>query len=184
MDNPLDNETKLKIYELILLRYREKIEENEHKSISELRGHISPYNEFVKQLNERLCFELKPYEYEKHFPVAVQNCVDYIKSIKNIELPVSFWIDFKTMDELKAGDLIDQALLLTSLLRSFGSPTAKILITKSKKVYVGYEWKGERYIINPESGSVLSGDDLEKTFVGDNVIYAFSDIYFEAYEEE
>lgn len=184
MENSLNHETKLKIYELILMRYKEKIEENEHKSISELREHISPHNEFVKQLNERLSLELKPYEYEKHFPIVLQNCVEYIKGIKNIELPVSFWIDFKTMDELKVGDLIDQALLLTSLLRSFGSPTAKIFITKSRKVYVGYEWKEEQYLINSESGSVLSGEDVQKTFIDDKIIYALSDIYFETYEEE
>ncbi len=142
MEDSADTEIKLKIYELIISKYREKIEESEHKSISELRERISPYNEFVKQLNERLSQDLKPYEYEKHFTSALQNSIEYIKGVKNVELPVSFWIDFETMDELKAGDLIDQALLLTSLLRSFGSPTAKMYITKSRKVYVGYEWKG------------------------------------------
>ncbi len=184
MENEANNEIRLKVYELIISRYKEKIEEGEHKSISELRERISPYNEFVKQLGERLSPEPKPYEYEKHFPAALQNSIEYIKGITNLELPVSFWIDFHIMDEFKAGDLIDQALLLTSLLRSFGSPTAKMYITKSRKVYVGYEWKGEQHIINPESGSVLSGDDVQKTFAEDPIVYAFSDLYFETYGEE
>lgn len=184
MDNDADNETKLKIYELIISRYKDKIEENEHKSISELRERISPYNDFVKQLGEKLSADLKPFEYEKHFPSALQNCVEYIKGVRNIELPVSFWIDFKIMDELKAGDLIDQALLLTSLLRFFGSPSAKMSITKSRKVYVGYEWKGEQYLINPESGSVLSGEDVQKAFADDALVYSLSDVYFETYGEE
>ncbi|VVB98449.1 Uncharacterised protein [uncultured archaeon] len=184
MENDADNDVKLKIYELIISRYKDKIEEGEHKSISELRERISPYNEFIKQLAERLSAELKPYEYEKHFPPALQNSIEYIKGIRNVELPVSFWIDFQTMDELKAGDVIDQALLLTSLLRAFGSPGAKMFITKSRKVYVGYEWKGEQHIINPESGSVLSGEDVQKTFAEDPIVYAFSDLYFESYGEE
>lgn len=174
----------LKIYELILSRYKEKIEENEHKSISELRSRISPYNDFVKQLNGQLCADLKPYEYEKHFPIALEKCIEYIRKMKNIELPVNFWMDFKIMDELKAGDVIDIALLLTSLLRSFDSPTAKMYITKTKKVYVGYEWKGEQHLINLESGSVLSGEDVQKTFADDPVVYAFSDLYFETCGEE
>ncbi len=184
MENEADSEVKLKIYELILSRYKERIEEGEHKSISELRERISPYNDFVKQLAERLSAGLRPYEYEKHFTAALQNSVEYIKSLRNVELPVSFWIDFKTMDELKAGDIIDQALLLTSLLRSFGSPTAKMLITKSRRVYVGYEWKGEQHMVNPESGSVLSGEDVQKAFSEDPLVYAFSDVYFETYGEE
>lgn len=184
MENDANSDVKLKIYELIISRYKDKIEESEHKSISELRERISPYNEFVKQLSERLTQDLKPYEYEKHFPSALQSSIEYINGIGNVELPVSFWIDFQTMDELRAGDLIDQALLLTSLLRSFGSPTAKMFITKSRTVYVGYEWKGEQHIINPESGSVLSGEDVQKAFAADPIVYAFSDLYFETYGEE
>lgn len=175
---------KLKLYELIISRYREKIEESENRGISELRTRISPYNEFVKQLNERLCSELTPYEYEKHFPIAVQKAIEYIKSIKNIELPVTFWLEFETIDELKAGNLIDQALLLTSLLRSFGSQNAKIFITKSKKVYVGYSWKDEQYLINPESGSLLRGEDVQTVFFNDSVLYTFSDLCFETYGTE
>lgn len=184
MEDEVESEIRLKIYELIISKYRDKIEESEHKSVSELRERISPHNEFVKQLNGRLSSGLEPYEYEKHFAAAVQNCLSYIKGIKNIKLPVSFWIDFETMDKLKAGDLTDQALLLVSLLRSFGSQTAKVIITKSGKVYVGYEWAGGQHLANPESGSLLSGDDVQKIFSADPMAYAFSDLYFESYGEE
>lgn len=179
-----ENEIRLKIYELIISKYRDKIEECEHKSISELRERISPYNEFIKQLNERLSTELKPYNYEKHFESALQNSINYIKSIRNIELPVNFWIDFEIMDRIKAGDLTDRSLLLVSLLRSFGSQTAKVIITKNNKVYVGYEWKGEQHLINLESGSILSGEDVHKVFANDAMVYAFSDLYFESSGEE
>jgi len=183
-EDAADSALKLKIYELIISRYREQIEQGEHKSISELRERISPYNEFVKALNERLSAELKPYEYDKHFEAALQNSVNYLRTIKNMDIPVNFWIDFQTMDTLKAGDLTDKALLLTSLLRSFGSPSAKVYITRSKKVYVGYEWKGGQHLLNPESGSMLSGEDVQRAFAEDPIVYAFSDLYFETYGEE
>lgn len=184
MESGADSEIKLKIYELIISRYKDKIEESEHKSISELRERISPYNEFIKQLNASIFQSQEPYEYEKHFPQALQCALEYINSIATVELPVSFWIDFETMDKLKAGDLIDKALLLTSLLRSFGSTSAKVMITTSRKVYVGYEWKGEQHIINLESGSILSGEDVQKIWAEDPLVYAFSDLYFESYGEE
>ncbi|MFA5077187.1 MAG: hypothetical protein WC488_02060 [Candidatus Micrarchaeia archaeon] len=184
MENGASSEARTRIYELIISRYKELIEQNEHKSVSELRERISPYNEFIRKLNERLSEDLKPYEYERDFEKAVRNCINYIKGIENVEPPVSFWIDFETMDRLKAGDVTDQALLLASLLRSFGSPTAKVLIARSRKIYVGYEWKGEQHIINPESGSLLSGEDVQKLFLEDPLAYAFSDFYFETYGEE
>ncbi len=179
-----ESEDKLKVYELILARYKDHIEENEHKSVSDLRSHISPYNDFIKSLKERLFSEFRPYEYEKHFPAAARVAVDYVNGIKKVELPVSFWLGFETMDEFKVGDVIDKALLLASLLRALESPTAKVYITKTRKIYIGYEWKGEQSLINPESGSMLSGEEAQAIFTSDPIVYAFSDLYFENYGEE
>ncbi|MBN2478520.1 hypothetical protein JXB01_04495, partial [Candidatus Micrarchaeota archaeon] len=91
----LDPESKIKLYELIINRYKEKINEEEKLSISEIRQRISPYNEFIKSLKEKIISDLQPYSYERHFFSAVQHTVDYIKNIRNVNMPVTFWLSFE-----------------------------------------------------------------------------------------
>lgn len=181
MDN-LDSERKLKVYEMILSRYKTIINEKENRSVSEIRQLISPYDDYIKSLRDRIIEELQPYVYEKHFFSAVQKCVNYIKSIYNLRLPVVFWMTFQELDELKAGPLTDQCVLLCSLLRALGSNDAKVYFTQSKK-YVGFRINNESYLIDPESGSLFRGSDAENAFKEDKLKYAFSDLYFESFEE-
>jgi len=91
----LDVERKLKIYNLILSRYSDVINEKENRSISEIRQLISPYTDEVKSLRDKIISPIQPYLYEKHFFSAVQKCVAYIKSIHNLKLPVKFWMTFE-----------------------------------------------------------------------------------------
>lgn len=179
-----DTETMLKIYKQILQRHGKNISEKEHLSISELRQRISPYNKFIRELRERLLSSLQPYDYHTHFFSAVQRAIEYIKGIKNVELPFTFWLTFEETDSIKAAPLIDQALLLAALLRSLESESVKVMITRSKKPYVYFEWENEKYLINPESGSLLRGNDTKKPFSKDPMAYAFSDLFFESYVEE
>ncbi len=172
----------LKLYSLVIQRYAAIISEKEYASVSELRHRISPYNEFIRKLRARLLADLQPYDYEKHFFSALERIVEYIKSIENIELPVTFWMKFEELDSIKAGGLFDQALLLCALLRSLESK-ASVLLTKSKKPYVSFEWQGEKYLLNPESGSMLVGADAIALLAKDPLACAFNDLFFESYEE-
>jgi len=176
-------ETKVKIYHLILSRYKEHIEKHERSSLSELRQMITPYNDFIKSLRDKIIEDLQPYSYEKHFFSAVQKVTEYIRSIKNIKLDIVFWMSFEELDSLKAGPLIDQAIFLTSLLRSLGSNDTKVYISFLGKIYVGFSWNNTHYLINPESGSLLSGSDAENAFVEDHLRYVFNDLSFESLEE-
>lgn len=178
----LDPERKLRVYELIISRYKEIINKEESRSLSELRQKISPYDEFTKSLVERLIPELQPYSYDKHFFSALQKCIDYIKEIHNLKLPIQLTMSFKEIDELKAGPVLDQALLFCSLLRALGSPDAKVYVTH-EKYYVGFKFSEESYLVDPESGSILRGADAESAFKEDKLKCAFNDLYFETFEE-
>ncbi|MFA5050123.1 MAG: hypothetical protein WC501_03890 [Candidatus Micrarchaeia archaeon] len=178
----LDTERKVKIYELILSRYRELIKEKEERSISEIRQMINPYDDFVKSLRDDIIRDIQPYLQEKHFFSAVQKCTDYIKSIYNLKLPVIFYLTFKEIDELKVAPILDQSVLLCSLIRSLGSENAKVHIMNSNKIYVGFDFEFERYLIDPESGTLFRGGDVEAIFKSDKPSYSFSDLHFESFE--
>jgi hypothetical protein len=178
----IDSETKLKLYMLIVNRYKDVISKSEERSISEIRQRCSPYNDFVRKLRDKLIADIRHYEYNKHFLQAVQRAVDYIKSIKNFEFLLTFWMTFEEIDDIKAAPLMDKALLLTALLRSFGCPDAKVYVTRSKKVYVGFRWDGLSYLIDPLNGSILSGDFAENAFVNDPLAYVFNDLTYESFE--
>ena len=179
----IDNETKLKIYMLIVSRYKQSISEKEQKSITEIRQRCSPYSDFIKKLKERLVGEVINYSYENDFLHAVERVLDYARSIKNFELLIPFWMNFEEIDEIKAASPIDKAVLIVALLRVFGSESARVFVTKSKRNYASFEYKEKKYIIIPESGSLLVGDDADKTIREDPLAYAFSDLLFESYED-
>ena len=179
----IDNETKLKIYMLIVSRYKQSISEKEQKSITEIRERCSPYNDFIKKLKERLVGEVVNYSYEQDFLHAVERILEYSRSIKNFELLIQFWMNFEEIDEIKAANTLDKAILIVALLRVFCSEKARVLVTKNKRNYAGFEYKDKRYLITPETGSLLVGEDAEKIIQNDPLAYSFSDLLFESYEE-
>ncbi len=179
----IDNETKLKIYMLIVSRYKQSISEKEQKSITEIRQQCSPYNDFTKKLKERLVGEIVNYSYEQDFLHAVERILEFSRSIKNFELLIPFWMTFEEIDEIKAASPMDKAIMVTAMLRVFGSENARVLVTKSKHNYVSFEYKEKKYIITPETGSLLVGEDVDKIIQNDPLAYSFSDLLFESYEE-
>jgi hypothetical protein len=177
-------ETRVKLYECIIRRYKEIISAKESVSIADLRQRISPYSDFVRTLRDKLIHDLQPYDYRKHFFSAAQRMIGYIKGMQTIELAFTFWWTFEEMDLIKAAPRMDKALFLAALLRSLESKDVKVLVTRAQKPYVYLIWEGERYLVDPESGSLLRGEDTDSAFKTDPVAYAFNDLFFESYEQE
>jgi len=181
----IDAETRLRLYLLILNRYRDLIREKESKTVSEIRQLVSPYNsEFVKRKKEELLSGIPGYTYENDFLRAVEKTIDYLKKIRTCEFSIPFWMSFEEIEELKITDSANKAVLIAALLRSLGSENVKVLVTKNRKQYVRFEWEGENYLVFPETGSLLRGEDVMKLFESDAPAYAFSDLSYENYEEE
>jgi hypothetical protein len=176
----LDIETKLKLYSLVVSRYKDIISEKEQKSITEMRTRIEPYSDFVKSLRQTIAGGI---DYDIDFMSAVQKFAAYIRKIKNFEFLFNFSMDFKEIDKLAAGSIMDKALLLASLLRSIEAKNTRIYVTDSGKIYVGFEYNGERYFITPETGSILVGSDISVLLEKDPLEYSFSDLVYENYEE-
>ena len=179
----IDTETKLKLYMLIVSRYKDLISKQEEQNITEIRQRCSPYNDYVRSLKERLIARLPVYEFKKNFSQALPLILDYIESIQNFELSIPFWMTFNEIEEIKAAHPMDKAILLTALLRSLDVPNAKVLSAKNKRVFVSFEHKGEKHLIIPETCSTFSGEDMDKLLKENPLEYEFNDLLFESYEE-
>jgi hypothetical protein len=184
MADDLDAETKLKIYTLILSRYKDLINQNESRSISEIRQKVSPYNEYMRKLRDRLLYDLSPYEPDRLFLSAAERSVSYIRGIRTCEFAFNFWMDFEEVESLKIASAMDKGMLLVALLRSIGSEDARVLVTKKGKVFVRYGWKGITYLFNPQTDSLSSGGDSLGFFTDDPLAYSFNDLAYENFEED
>ena len=181
----IDAETKLKIYTLILNRYKDLVGEKESKTISEIRQMVSPYNnEFLKKIKNELISGIPSYQYENNFFIAVENAVEYMKKIRTCEFTIPFWMKFEEVLELKITDPANKAVLFAAILRSLGSENVRVIVTKGRKQYVRFEWGGDDYLFVPETGSLLRNEDVARLFEADPPAYAFNDLSYENYEEE
>ncbi len=183
MEGEINAEEKLRLYMLILSRYKDLIREKESKTISEIRQLVSPYkSEFVKTM--KMEFVKENYSYENDFLTAVEEVIDYMNKIKTCEFTIPFWMSFEEINELKITDSANKAVFFAALLRSFGSEDVKVVVTKERKQYVRFRWKGDSYLFIPESGSLLRNEDITRLLESDPAAYAFSDLSYENYEEE
>jgi hypothetical protein len=183
MEETLSVELKLKVYKLIVDRYTQMICKEEEKSVTEIRSRISPYDDFVKSIKDKLISGFSPYEYEKNFFQAVQSAIEYINSIKTFRAIPVFWMSFAEIDEHKVASAMDKALYLAAILRALESKDVKVMVSKKENVYVGFSFEGKDFLIVPESGSLLSGEDAKSRFLDDPLSYVFSDLFYENYEE-
>ncbi len=184
MASEIDSETKLKLYMLIVNRYKDLISKQEERSVSEIRMRVSPYNDHIRSIRDKLLSDFHPYTAERDFMTAAQRAIWHIKEIKTVKFLLTFWMSFEEISELKIAGVMDKALLLAALLRSLESNDVRVVVTKSERAFVSFNWKGEKYLVAPESGSLLAGDDATKVFDSDKIAYSFSDLSYDSFEEE
>lgn len=184
MPGELDPETKLNIYMLMVNRYKDLIREKETKSVSELRQRVSPHGDQLKKIRKKLIPDTELFSYERDFQSAVQRAIAYMKEIKTCQFMIPFWMEFNEIDELKVAGVMDKAILMAALIRSFGSENALVKVTKKNKIYVAFSWHDSDYLFVPETGSLLAGDDANNAFRDDPVAYVFNDLTYENYEED
>src|SRR3989344_1426796 len=141
-----DDELRLKLYKLIIDRYREMIEQGESRSVYDLKAMIDPQHEKVKELRDSITEGFHPYVYEEHFQQAAKMAFEYVCSFRTVSPPVSFWLTISDMGELMAGDEIDKSILLCSIFRSLGCESAKVFVTDSRNSYVLFQFSSKSYV--------------------------------------
>ncbi|MEM4366523.1 MAG: hypothetical protein QW035_00090 [Candidatus Anstonellales archaeon] len=157
----------------IMNRYRDVIEEKEKKSVAELRSLVRPFHPVIASINSEL-------EVGGSCEKAISLGIPYFSKFRTIHPPVSFWLDFPDIIEVKGADVMDKAIFFLSFLRSNGCE-ARIYVTKKNSIFV-YITSPEEFLVSPDTWSVLRSEDARQVLVQEGPLYSFNDLSFEAYE--
>ncbi|VVB98673.1 Uncharacterised protein [uncultured archaeon] len=180
-----EEELRHRIYKFIIERYREVIEEQETRSVSDMKAAVKPHEPKIAEIKEALTGEFHPYVYEENFLAAAKMAYEYVSSFRTVSVPVSFWLSFTDMGELMAGDEIDKSILLCSLLRALGSENAKVFVTDSKNSYVLFQFSGKSYVVDHSQKEIAAketGEDALQSIKG-KILYSFNDKEYEDFQE-
>jgi hypothetical protein len=181
-----EDELRLRLFRLIIERYRGEIEEHENKTVSDLKGMVLPHDPIITKTRDSLLEGFRPYIYEEHFLPAAKMCCEYVSSFATISPPVAFWLGFSDMQSIMAGDEIDKSILLCSLLRSLGSPDARIFVTDTKNSYVLCSFGG-KFHLSAHSGaepSICESEQEALLRMSGKPIYSFNDRDYSALSDE
>jgi len=182
---PTDDELKLRLYRLIIDRYRDKIEEYETKSVSDIKGLIQPRHEKITEIRDSITQDFHPYVYEQHFLSAAKMAFSAVSSFRTIAAPVSFWLSFSDIQEIGAGDEIDKSILLCSIFRSLGSENAKVFVTDTRNSYSLFQFDGKSYAADHSQKELLEFADGQSALssLKGKLLYAFNDKDYEDFQE-
>lgn len=151
-------------YRKVIERYAEQISFGEEKSVVELKKLVEPSPKVV-EASEKISGAEGVAE---DFPSYALNCLDFLKGIALISsgLKFSFWLKPGEVLELCAGDSMDKALLLCSLLSARGSSTASVRVVELedgvKHALVCFEHSGTAYVLDASASSSWSGPSVEE----------------------
>ncbi|MCL5404526.1 MAG: hypothetical protein M1125_01645 [Candidatus Marsarchaeota archaeon] len=144
------------IYGAVIARYRNYIAQEEGISVAELPRLVTPKNSAVAKKAKELLSGIDRFNYERDFYEASVLAYNFVKdSIREVILPMEFWLEPEEVLEFSAGEKIDRYVLLCSLLIAMGNPSSRILMyTKGEKTFalVYYELGGKIYAMNFDSG--------------------------------
>lgn len=171
---------KLRMYELIIKRYKDTIEQKESKTVTDLKGLIKPNDEIIARKKMEIVEKMRPYIFEQHFLSGAEEAHKFVRTIRTVILPVDFWLTPKEMIELRGGDPMDKAVFLCSLLVALENTDSYVVVGTNKgiKIAVAFEFKGEWHLLDPASEQHVKGrkEDLIQQWFGDmDRVYEFND---------
>lgn len=120
---------KNKFYELIISKYKDHINQNERKTISELKEMIKPTDLTVKNITNK--FLPIGYDYNKDYFSSLRKLYNFLRTEINIiknDLKVIFWIDFSKVFKDKICDEQTSSVILCSCMHSMKDENAKIVV--------------------------------------------------------
>jgi len=183
---------RLLLYRRIIERYREVIEQAEAKSAAELKNLVSPGDEAVLAVKERIASAFRPYIPEKDFEEAAGRAFEFVRSeIASERLPLAFWLRPKDILELRAADEMDKAVFLCSLLLALENDSARVVVASDHETrsFVAFEWKGIHHLFDPARDIRLAGERGEvlaqhrKAVGWSRLAYEFNNHIYEEHSE-
>ena len=137
------------------MRYKDYIEENENLYVAELPKLITPYEESVVGVANKIKSSFPMYKYEENFSDAFRLAYSYVKDeILLVNLPIQFWLKPEEVIRCGAGDIFDKATLLCSIIIALGNVSTKLVIKAGES---------ERsFVVYSEFNNYIIAADLEK----------------------
>ena len=179
-------ERKLLIYKTIVNRYADVIASNERKTITELKQMVDKEDsvvlEIVEGIKKRIGNE-EGFIPERDVERAVEEIVNIGREIRLVKFPVTFWLSFKEINELKIADGVDRAVFMCAIARALGYQ-CEVCVSKDGSVYLilspGQDLdSGEVFVILPDC-SIRKG--LKKDVINEYCLaYGFNDVVYEEF---
>ncbi len=150
------------VYLEILMKYKDYIEEKEAIYVSQLPEFVSPKDQNVGAVVMELLRSFGSYEPSKDLADGAAKAWSYVnENIDTISIPLDFWQSPEETLKHMAGDLLDKAVLLCSMIIAMGSADAKVVICvkpgkTSANVYFG--WNGGIISLDLEMGPKAYAD--------------------------
>lgn len=122
-------ELKAKLYETLLQKYKELINETEKKTVGEVKGLVNKNDLTIQSFVSK--FKPENYSYESDFLETVKKCYDFIiKEIgfTKVGFDLNFWLSPEEILKNKIADDEDIAVFLCAVLNALGDETAEVLI--------------------------------------------------------
>ena len=179
---------KIRLLELIIDRYRSTIEQSETKTIADIKALINPKDETVKKIASDLTSEFKPYIYNQDFIAASQKAHEYVRQVRTVKAPIDFWLMSKDVVKLRAGDPMDKAILLCSIIMALDNSDCYVIVgvNDGTKVVVAFKYNDEWHLMDPISNGTIKGkkeDIIEQWLGGEDNIYEFNNMHYNQLKE-
>jgi len=186
---------QLLLYSILVSRYKDHFDENETRTIPELKELIQPDNEHIKDIINKISKETDP---ETHLLEACEKAVGEIGDVHSAPgLDVPFWISIEEMLENNVADYEDKAILLCSILRKLGADSSVLIIELtdgSTRPLVIISLEDKVVLLDPNKGHsfyqyfdsrpvVLDEYEFDGNKIS-RILYMFNDREYKSYEEE
>jgi hypothetical protein len=146
-------DSKKKYYELVLQKYKEYINTQEKKTISEIKGMVDSGDLTINSIVSKH----KPigYDYNRDYLTTLKKIYNYLMSeidvVKN-NLKILFWLDFGSVIKNKIADEQDISILLCSIMHALNDYEVYIYVVQldndKTHAFVKTKYKNTHYIFD------------------------------------
>ena len=146
-------ELKLKLYEALLKKYKDLINDSEKKTVGEVKGLVDKHDLTIQLFIGK--FKPEGYLFDKNFLETARKCYEFvIKEIDYFKLgfDLNFWLKPEEILKYKIADDEDLAVFLCTTLYALGDDKAEVLICEledfSTHALTITEFKGEFILLD------------------------------------
>ncbi|MDD4663024.1 MAG: hypothetical protein PHR48_04115, partial [Candidatus ainarchaeum sp.] len=153
LEPKVDDVTKAKYYSIILNKYKDIINENERKTISEMKDSVKSSDLTIKNI----CSKFTPigYDFDKDYITTLRKIYNYLKSeidVVTSDLKITYTLPFSKIISEKIADQHSMSILFCSIMHNLEDKNAKIemVMLENERIhsFVSTKHKNTNYIFD------------------------------------